>query len=161
YLHGASFVLRQCRECSLIFQGQIGNDFVLQKLYEEWIDPSRARVIDDQRGDLSFYVAHLNEILSVLSQIGKRPPEARILDFGMGWGRWCRMVKAFGCQVYGTELSEERITFARSHGIPALSWDEIPGNAFDFINIEQVFEHIPHPLATLKHLAAGLAADGL
>jgi hypothetical protein len=161
YLQGASFVVRQCGQCNLIFQGQIGNDFLLQKLYEEWINPSRARAIDDLRGNLDFHVAHLNEILAVLSQIGKRPSEIRILDFGMGWGRWCRMVKAFGCQVYGTELSEERIAFAQSHGIPAVSWDEIPGKAFDFINIEQVFEHIPHPLTTLKHLSSGLAQDGL
>jgi 2-polyprenyl-3-methyl-5-hydroxy-6-metoxy-1,4-benzoquinol methylase len=161
YLQGARFVLQQCRTCSLIFQAQIGNDVLMHKLYEEWIDPAYARALDDRCGDLGFYVGHLEGVLAVLSEIGKLPSETRVFDFGMGWGRWCRLVQGLGCQVYGTELSEERIAFARSHGIKALSWDEIPGNEFDFIKAEQVFEHLPQPLTTLKHLARGLAQGGL
>jgi 2-polyprenyl-3-methyl-5-hydroxy-6-metoxy-1,4-benzoquinol methylase len=160
-LRGADFVLQKCRACGLIFQGQIGNEVLLHKLYEEWIDPARARANDDRRGDLRFHVDHLHGILAVLSEIGKLPSEARVFDFGMGWGRWCRLVQGFGCQVYGSELSDERIAFARSHGITALSWEEIPGHEFDFINVEQVFEHIPQPLTTLQHLTRGLARDGL
>ena len=161
FLQGARFVLQQCRTCSLIFQAQIGNDVLMHKLYEEWIDPARARVSDARWADLGFYVGHLEWILAVLSEIGKLPSETRVFDFGMGWGRWCRLVQGFGCQVYGTELSEERIAFARSHGIKALSWDEIPGNEFDFINVDQVLEHVPQPLTTLEHLARGLVRGGL
>ena len=41
FLQGARFVLQQCRTCSVIFQAQIGNDVLMHKLYEEWIDPAR------------------------------------------------------------------------------------------------------------------------
>jgi hypothetical protein len=47
YLQGARFVLQQCRTCGLIFQGQIGNDVLMHKLYEEWIDPAHARALGD------------------------------------------------------------------------------------------------------------------
>ena len=116
---------------------------------------------DARWADLRFYVGHLELVLAVLSEIGKLPSETRVFDFGMGWGRWCPLVQGFGCQVYGTELSEERIAFARSHGIKAISWDEIPGNEFDFINVDQVLEHVPQPLTTLEHLARGLVRGGL
>ncbi len=161
YLRGARFELRRCRACTLLYQAQIGNEFLLKKLYEQWIDPSLARECDQRRRDLRFHLKYAREIITVLAHLDKSPAETRVLDFGMGWGRWCRMARGFGCQVYGTELSEERMEFARSQGISVISSEEIPGGRFDFINAEQVFEHLAEPLATLRRLVAGLAADGL
>jgi len=71
------------------------------------------------------------------------------------------MAKAFGCNSYGTELSETRIKYAESHGIKVITWDEILNYSFDFINTEQVFEHIPEPLETLFHLKKSLKSEGL
>ncbi len=161
FLEGASFALRQCRNCSLIFQGQIGNDFLLKKLYEEWIDPALAKQRDDQRRDLPSHTGDAKEIITVLQESGKMPAETKFFDFGMGWGRWAQMARAFDCQAFGLELSEERTKHARSQGIVIAAWDDIPGSEFDLINTEQVFEHIPQPLATLQHLAEGLAPTGL
>jgi SAM-dependent methyltransferase len=79
----------------------------------------------------------------------------------MGWGKWTLMAKGFGCESYGTELSEERIKYATSNGINVIAWDEIPKHSFDFINTEQVFEHIPNPLDTLIHLKNALKSDGV
>jgi SAM-dependent methyltransferase len=39
--------------------------------------------------------------------------------------------------------------------------DEIPARRFDLINAEQVFEHLPEPLDTLRHLSRGLKPGGL
>ena len=79
----------------------------------------------------------------------------------MGWSRWAAMVRAFGCQSYGSELSATRIEHARAQGLNVIGWDDIPQYRFDFINAEKVFEHIPEPLATLRHLKKALKADGL
>lgn len=79
----------------------------------------------------------------------------------MGWGKWALMVKAFGCESYGTELSEERIKYATSNGIKVLAWDEIPKHSFDFINTEQVFEHISNPLDTFIYLKDALKSNGI
>lgn len=79
----------------------------------------------------------------------------------MGWAKWATMVKAFGGDAYGMELSKERIEYAKANGIKVVSWDELPDHKFDMINTEQVFEHIPKPLETLKHLSKGLRPGGI
>jgi SAM-dependent methyltransferase len=71
------------------------------------------------------------------------------------------MASAFGCDSYGTELSETRIKYAQAKGIKVIAWDEIPQYRFDFINTEQVFEHIPEPLQTLRHLKTALKPGGI
>lgn len=42
-----------------------------------------------------------------------------------------------------------------------MSWEEIPQHQFDFINTEQVFEHIPKPLETLRYLKKALKTNGV
>ena len=71
------------------------------------------------------------------------------------------MAKAFVCDSYGTELSETRIKYAKSHGIKVITWDEIPNHSFDLINAERVFEHISEPLESLFHLKKSLKSGGL
>jgi SAM-dependent methyltransferase len=71
------------------------------------------------------------------------------------------MAKAFGCGAYGSELSKDRIAYAQSNGLKVVEWDELPMHQFNLINTEQVFEHIPNPLETLRHLKKALAPGGL
>jgi SAM-dependent methyltransferase len=71
------------------------------------------------------------------------------------------MAQAFGCQAYGTELSRVRLQAATMYGISVIAGDEIGNAFFDFVNAEQVIEHLAEPVATLKSLAASLAPDGL
>ena len=92
-----------------------------------------------------------NHIFTFLFSFFKKPPiELQFLDFGMGWGKWCQMAKAFGCQVYGLELSKARIKYASSLGISVLSNEELNHYKFDYINADQVFEHITNPKNTLQ-----------
>jgi 2-polyprenyl-3-methyl-5-hydroxy-6-metoxy-1,4-benzoquinol methylase len=99
--------------------------------------------------------------MQIISWFKKAPSSLSFFDFGMGWGEWALMAKAFGCRSYGSELSKICLEYANSNGINIVSWDEIPQSQFDFINTEQVFEHISNPLQTLCHLKKGLKADGL
>ncbi len=99
--------------------------------------------------------------MTILDYFKNIKRELKFLDFGMDWGRWCLMSKAFGCDVYGTELSESRIKYGQSIGINVIDWDEISNFEFDFINTEQVFEHITSPLEILKYLSHSLKQHGL
>ena len=42
-----------------------------------------------------------------------------------------------------------------------LTWEEIPTHQFDFINTEQVFEHLSQPLETLEYLSKALKPHGI
>ncbi|MFX1391934.1 MAG: class I SAM-dependent methyltransferase [Promethearchaeota archaeon] len=161
YLEDAEYILMECKDCELIYQKQIPNDFLMKKLYEEWIDPELSRK-RKEIGDNPKHASNLaREIMMMISYFNRKPKELNFLDFGFGWGAWCLMAKAFGCNSFGTELSDMKIKHAKSLDIKIINWDEIPNHKFDFINTERVFEHIPKPLETLIYLKKSLKPNGL
>ncbi|MDD5429544.1 MAG: class I SAM-dependent methyltransferase [Candidatus Omnitrophica bacterium] len=161
YLKEADFVLEECNGCGTIFQKEIPNSSLMNKLYEEWIDPRKVFGLDSRKDNLSKFSYYAQEIMMIIAFFNKMPSQLKLFDFGMGWGKWCYMAKAFGCNSYGAELSKTRVEYAQSQGIRVITWDEIPDYSFDFINTEQVFEHIPEPLETLRYLKKSLKQDGL
>lgn len=161
YLENEDFILDECQECSLIFQRSIPNDAFMMKLYEEWIDPQLSYMQRLQQKDTRYYAYLANSIRTVHEYLGKRPAEMEFLDFGMGWGSWCQMAKAFGSAVAGAEVSPARIDHALAQGIKVISWHDIAECKFDLIHAEQVFEHLADPLETLNHLAGALKPSGI
>ena len=161
FLDGATYYLYECDTCGLIFQGEIPGEKLMERLYERWIDPQKALSSDKEQDDLRYYTYYAQEIMRIIAYFKQAPSSLSFFDFGMGWGKWALMVKAFGCDSSGSELSETRIQFARSNGLKVIQYDEISGNKFDFINADQVFEHIPDPLQTLCYLKTALKPNGL
>ena len=161
YLVGATYALCKCAVCGMIFQRYIPNDDLMKRLYDHWIDPSKAFRQHQQQADLGYYSYFIQEIMQIIAYFQKNPSALSFLDFGMGWGKWAQMVKAFGCDSVGIELSTERIENAKLNGIKVITLNEINEQRFDFINTEQVFEHIPEPLQTLRHLKTALKTDGI
>jgi 2-polyprenyl-3-methyl-5-hydroxy-6-metoxy-1,4-benzoquinol methylase len=160
YLKDARYILCECNVCDLIFQRDIPNDDLMKRLYDHWIDPV---IVKENRNlkDLKFYSNIAIEIMRIVKHFGKKPSSLFFMDFGMGWGEWALMAKSFGCNSFGTELSTERKDYAKSIGINVLDWQEIQQYKFDFINTEQVFEHLSNPLEVLKHLKAALNTGGI
>ncbi|MCD4832936.1 MAG: class I SAM-dependent methyltransferase [Bacteroidales bacterium] len=161
YLTDVNFILKECGICKTIYQKYIPNDFLMNKLYDEWIDPQKVFELHKKKDDLEYHLRYAQEIAQIIAYLNKTPSDLSFLDFGMGWGKWCHMAESFGCNVFGTELSEHRIDFAKSRGLKVISLDEISNYRFDFINTEQVFEHIPKPLETLVFLKGFLKARGI
>jgi len=74
------------------------------------------------------------------------------LDFGSGLGRWSRaaVLEGFSVTAYEPSLergSEKDTPFELVHSIA-----ELKNRKFDAIQLEQVLEHVPDPLITLKML---------
>jgi len=160
YLKDASYRLCECENCGLIFQKDVPNDAFMERLYEHWIDPKKA-LTRHQKENIGYHLSLEQEIIKIIAFIRKDPSNLCLLDFGMGWGDWAYEARKIGCDSYGTELSVERIEFARSNGVKVLKWDEIPDHSFDFINTEQVMEHLPDPLNTLRYLKSALKPEGI
>ena len=161
YLDGANYTLDECLDCGLVFQVGVPNDALMHILYERWIDPQTVFQRHEKSDDLQLHAYYAKEIMQIIGYFNRSPSELKVFDFAMGWGKWARLAGAFGCQAYGAELAESRRQFARSNGIRIVDWDEIPKHRFDFINTEQVFEHIPDPTETLRRLAKALNPGGL
>jgi len=139
YLSGSNFILDECKDCGLIYQRFIPNDFLMTKLYEEWIDPKKVFDSRVKKRDVRYYARLSREIEMCIQYFNVQPSKLEFFDFGMGWGEWCLMAKAFGLSVFGTELSKSRIDYANTNGVSTISWEKIQDYMFDFINTEQVF----------------------
>lgn len=161
YLENVTYTLMECKNCFLIYQKYIPNDELMERLYDRWIDPELAFIRHLELDNLDYFSSIAQEIMQLLAYFGKVPSELNFFDFGMGWGKWALMAKAFGCNSYGSELSKKRIDYSGSNGINIVNWEEISQHQFDFINTEQVFEHLPSPLNTLLHLKNSLKEGGL
>ena len=161
YLEGADYILKECNECGLIYQKEIPNEFLMYKLYDCWIDSEKVMKRLQSREGVRHFLWVASEIANVIKYLDIEPHKLNFLDFGMGRGNWCMIAKGMGCDVAGFELSQVWIDNAKKAGIKVVSWEDIPRQQYDFINAEQVFEHIPNAIETLVHLSRSLKPNGI
>jgi SAM-dependent methyltransferase len=161
YFDGARYTLLECQDCGVIFQEEAPDPALTQKLYNEWLDPETVRAIESRERNARHYLWCASEIARVIQYLKRLPSEIRFLDFGMGWGSWCLMAKGFGCDVYGMDLSHAATEYAKSVGVKVIDCAMAEERQFDFINAEQVFEHIVDPRDALARFHDALAPGGV
>lgn len=89
----------------------------------------------------------------------KRP---KVLDYGMGLGTWLLAMRAFGAECWGTDIDPLSKIIAKDNGLRFEGeLDNLPEGYFDFINSDQVFEHLPDPLQHLQQIVRKLAPGGI
>ena len=161
FLEDQDFILMECRDCGLIYQKEIPNGSLMSRLYEKWIDPVKSFELHEKNRDIRYFARLSSEIINIVKLFDRPPRSLSFLDYSMGWGHWCRIAQSFGCNVHGTEFSNSKATYARSTGVTVIDTDEIPFHRYDFINAEQVFEHLPEIRSTLSFLAGSLKPKGI
>lgn len=160
-LKGDVYRLRCCDDCGLIFQQGVPDDTLARDLYEKWIDGKKSKSKKHSGGDWSRRRRLSAEISLMLDLLGSPSVPPRVLDFGLGWGDWCKMAGAYGCETFGVELSRDKVEHARSVGIKVVALEELPQEHFDYINLEQVLEHLSEPGAIVRRLVRSLKPGGL
>lgn len=161
YFAKMPFIVTKCRDCSFIWQKYVLNNTTSDKLYTTWINPGES-LKKKMNAKSKLYQKYAKEAQFISTLFKKNPHEIRVLDFGMGWGYWCLMMKAHGYNVTGFEIAADRIAHAKSNCITALESDEdLYSKEFNFINLEQVLEHVPDPQRLLQKLVATLSAEGI
>jgi 2-polyprenyl-3-methyl-5-hydroxy-6-metoxy-1,4-benzoquinol methylase len=97
-------------------------------------------------------------------EVGKlAKPNARVLEFGFGNGRFMAWAKDRGCQVTGIEILDEMLAEARTAGYDARKLDEVSDSEFfDIIVSFSVLEHLSELelVEVLRFFANHLAPDG-
>jgi len=161
YLSKNNYVLEECTRCGVIYQKEIPGAFLLNKVYGEWLDIDTVNVTKNKTKRINRPVGNARLLVDVIKYMDTPPGDIAVFDFGMGLGDWCRLAQGFGFKVSGNDISEERMQHARSAGIDAVSYEDIPSREFDFINSYQVFEHLDEPLDTLNHLCRALKPNGI
>lgn len=152
------FVLVDCPGCGLLYQRDLPGPELLGYVYDDAvaIDPAAGRAARGltERRQYAFQVEEM------LKYFGRHPSEISVLDYGMGWGNWLQMAQAYGCGATGAELSTARAE-AAAPGIQVVAPDALPVAEFDFVNTEQVFEHLTEPATTGARLAEALRPGGI
>ena len=157
---GYDYELAQCEHCGLAFQAQVPAPDLLTEIYDRWL-PATEREVVAARWGLDDYRYLAEQVEFMLDHFKARPSSIKALDFGFGWAEWAKMAGAYGVDVCGAELSQVRIDYAKSCGIPVVDSSALPQDEFHFINTEQVFEHLLEPGEMLGRLAGALRPGGL
>jgi SAM-dependent methyltransferase len=105
-------------------------------------------------------LCHKAEDAILIRLLCRHVTRPRVLDFGMGDGSWALMAKAFGSDVTGLDIDPRSSRFARANDIAFSGVDALKDGFFDFVNADQVFEHLCNPLEVLKSLVPKIAPGG-
>lgn len=151
------YEIRFCPTSGLHFQTWVMDESELAGLYSP---PADEKSFMEQIGKYKLHwFAHMTEEILVMRQmIAATTPV--VLDFGCNWGKWASMALAHGCDTYGLDVNRDAAAFCASRGIKMLAPDQLGVNRFDFINVDQVMEHLTDPLAVARTLAAALKPGG-
>lgn len=162
-IDGHFFELIYCSDCDHIFQACVPSENLVERIYTYPQSRIAESLQKRTHAKTNYYIknARLVEIMGFLID-ATIPQEKSVFDFGMGWGAYLFMAKAYGYSVCGLEVSKERTDFAHEMGIPCVASLLALGNKkFDFIHSDQTFEHLNYPLETLKDVAAYLKPGGV
>lgn len=142
-------------------------DFYFQRIvFSEQEEEIRRRQLASTNSSSAERVATLNDLCHkaedaiLIRLLFRNKGRPRVLDFGMGGGEWALLAKAFGAEVWGTDIDPRSQIAANSFGIQFSNPVDLPDNFFDFINGDQVFEHLVDPLKWISCLVRKLVPGG-
>jgi SAM-dependent methyltransferase len=151
------YEVRHCATSGLCFQTWVMEDHELADWYSQSSeDAGFHREIAKQK---LHWFAHMTEEILVFRQLCPEKTPV-VLDFGCNWGKWASMALAHGCEVYAVEVNRAAAAFCAGRGIKIVDLDQLEGLRFDFINVDQVMEHLTAPLPVAQKLAARLKRGG-
>jgi len=93
--------------------------------------------------------------------------KGKVLDIGCGSGYYLMTMRRCGWKVYGIDVSEQAVNFARIqfglHNVRLgpLEQQRYPDAFFDAITLNHVIEHLPDPNATVKEIFRILRPGGI
>lgn len=133
----------------------------MELLYSQWIEASSSLHKRESAGHA--YFSRLSRSVKRLQHLfaSRAPRSVKVLDFGMGWGHWAVSALGAGFSCDGVEISRERRVWAKARGVRSFgSLRGLRRGEYDFVNADQVFEHLADPLGVLKDLVRVMAPGG-
>jgi len=157
---GIPYQVQKCCSCGSLFQLFQPNLNLLLKIYDQYInsDESLKRKKFPSNDTLWLYSGEMSLLSSL---INKGVADTKLLDYACGWGIWAKVAKGWGYDVSTLELSQSRSRHLQLAGITVINSliDKI--EYFDFINCDQVFEHLCNPIVNLTEINKSLKSGGV
>ena len=159
---GMHVIFRRCGECSIAFQNPRPTEESVVRAYK---DNSYREIMMGQGGahplEVKLQSMRSQRIASVFKEEKITP--VRFLDVGSSLGLLVYQIyKAFDCEAWGHELSEEFRNLASGlEGVNFVAELEDLEGKFDVITSIHVLEHFIDPVGQLKKLRELLTDDGV
>lgn len=156
-----TYILKKCTNCDLIYQERIFNETGMSLLYNKWLVEGDKEKFDFAESTYNRFIYFSQELLMIAKFFDKEIQDTMLLDYGMGKGQWCAVARDIGYDVTGTDVSDQLLENGRSLGLKVLPLADFSKQKYDFINTEQVFEHLSKPLEVLEQLKNALKPQGI
>lgn len=154
-LLGGSYEICECNRCSLVYQRFVPDPEMAALLYDGWIDPVRSRQWHDS-GRTVMNGIYEDRISFVVRLIGSTK---RTLDYGAGFGGFVDVAIRYGLDVAALEVSKLRSDEMKMRGVRVI--DSLSNESFDFINLDQVLEHVVDPRGLMRRLFEATRVGGV
>jgi 2-polyprenyl-3-methyl-5-hydroxy-6-metoxy-1,4-benzoquinol methylase len=140
------YTISGCKSCSFVFVKEHLTTAELVEFYRQMGAPE-VYTENENLKNLLFYYERLRDMIEAKQSKG------RILDVGCSEGNFLDVMQGWEC--YGVELEAEVAAKARKkYGDnikeSPLEETDLPHGFFDVISLQDVFDHMPDPLSSLK-----------
>lgn len=150
---GLRFTVHECRRCRTLYQETVYREEATADYYESW---------PVEETPLEFTLFYVQELLMVLGHFDRPAADIRVLDYGMGWGRFCQVATTMGFDAVGYDLNRNMREHGRSRSLRVVDrLEDVEAGSVDFINLEQVLEHVAAPRELIERLATRLKPGGV
>lgn len=164
YGYPGQFSLTSCSRCGHIFLNAAFSEEQISNLYSEYYPRSSFKLENLQpHQERTGFDAWLDGAKS--SAFRWIPRNIRILDIGCGFGESLGYHQARGCEVFGVEADENITRIAERFGynvhVGQFDAKHYAPNSFDYVTMDQVFEHVQNPIKVLNGIAQILKPGGI
>ena len=153
----------QCRECDHVFVAGILTPEQLTYMYTNHYDASLFNIenYEPYKEKKGFLYWLDGEEWCAFRHV---PKNVRVLDIGCGCCETLGYHKTRGCEVFGVEINEVAQKVADRYGfnvhIGLFDPSHYEPESFDYVTMDEVFEHIVYPLKTLREINSILKPGG-
>lgn len=151
------YEIAECSDCHFIYLTEVLNDTGMALLYNDWLDEELLRV---HYRNLPYDIV-AERILNLIKTKFRKNGAINIMDFGAGYGSFSTIATKSGFNTFAFDLSTDKKDHIGSLGVNIINNFEKHHGYFDFIWVNQVFEHLSDPLGVLINLRHCLTDTGI
>ena len=135
------YEVAECNDCHFIYLTQILSDVGMGQLYNDWLDKN---LLKEYYSKLE-YNTYEETMLSLLKKSYRKNEKINLIDFGAGYGNFCSIAIKLKFTTYAFDLSDDKNEHLDSMGVTIINNLDKYNTFFDFIYVNQVFEHVADP----------------
>lgn len=162
------FTYVKCLKCSLVYLNSRPKKSFFKKYYPDVYRPyHQYKKINSLQKLIRYFIRNNKFVAKALikDQLFFWPFKGKILDVGPGSGYYLHVLKGWGWDVSGLELSKQAVKVAKDSGIKKIFKGDLhtvkfKPEYFDAVRYSHVLEHVPSPTKELASVKKILKKNG-